>query len=83
MQPETKAIATRSLEYRLAEKAFASALQLPDPYPSESRRGIIESIGEAYEAYGLSHGPKETMELARRIEAQAVVQAVKYRGRAK
>lgn len=75
-----QALSTRAIEYVLAEKAFAAALGLPDPVGHWHRAFIVELLGDAYREYGLSAGPHEDEQLARRIEGQAVEQAQRLKG---
>jgi hypothetical protein len=74
---------TLLVERRIAHKAFAARLGLPDPYPDEdwSRSELIEMLTESYQTYGIATGSHQTEQLAREIEAQAVTQAEEFLGR--
>lgn len=78
---EIDAVATHRWELRLAEKAFAEVLGLPNPLPRDDRRGVVQMLNEAYKQYGISSGMHQTRQLVRDIEAAAVEQARKYQGR--
>lgn len=69
-------------EIRLAEKAFAEVLGLPDPYPNEAqdRSALIDELDAAYREYGLSAGRRSSLELIHGIEAAAVAQARQFGG---
>lgn len=69
------ALAVLSAELLLAEKAYAEAAGLPEPWPAWPRKGLIESLQEDYQRYGLSSGVKQTLELVRRFEQDAANQA--------
>ncbi len=77
------AIATHYWEQRLALKSFARTLRAPDPVPGWDRSTIVGLLHDAYMRYGLSSGPKQSVELVRRIEAQAVAQAKAHDGQSR
>lgn len=79
---EAEALSLYSIELRLAERAFASAAGVPDPYPKTSRSWQAEILNEAYVRYGVSRGIHETEELMRSMEAGAAAQGERHRGRA-
>jgi hypothetical protein len=76
------AFAVLSIEIRVAERAFAAALGLPDPYPAEiyAKSDDMRQLNDAYQEYGLSTGIWQTEELVRAVERQATRQAVRHRG---
>jgi hypothetical protein len=68
-------LAVLSAELLLAEKAYAKAAGLPDPWPDWPRKGVVDSLDEDYRRYGLSTGLKQTHELVRNFERQVAKQA--------
>jgi hypothetical protein len=59
----------------LAQKAFAVAAGLPDPWPKEDRGVEIEDLNRYYVQMGLSHGLRETGQMVRAFEKAAAQQA--------
>jgi len=80
---DSDALSVLRREIKLAEKAFAAALWLSDPFPAEMdhRDELIKDLSEAYSAYGISTGPQASLELIKGIEAEAVAQSKKWSGR--
>jgi hypothetical protein len=70
-------VAAHAFEIRVAERAFAIAAGLPDPFPTRSRESDVDALDEAYRVYGLSSGVQATRHLVREIEASARAQAAK------
>ncbi|MCA9281077.1 MAG: hypothetical protein H6812_10655 [Phycisphaeraceae bacterium] len=75
------AIATHRWELRLAEKAFAEVLSLPNPLPYDDRRNIVEMLNRAYKLFGVSSGIQQTWQLVRSFEGAAAEQARQISGR--
>lgn len=71
----SQAIAMLMWECVLADKAYAAAAHVSDPHSEVSRDYVVSVLNEAYVQYGISRGSAETMELVRRFEAMAAVQA--------
>lgn len=80
LRGETQALATRAWEHRLAEKAFAMALGLPDPHPNWDARWMRRLIADGYLSLELASGARTAMELARGLEGLARSQAMRLRG---
>lgn len=59
----------------LAQKAFAAAAGLPDPWPDADRREEVKDLNCYYVQMGLSSGLRHTQQLVRAIEAAAAAQA--------
>jgi hypothetical protein len=75
-----QAIATLFHEEILAEKTFAVAIGRIDPHPDMPRPFLVRLLDGAYRAYGISSGPKQSVELVRGIERQASEQARAMKG---
>lgn len=69
---EIPIVSAMCLEEMLAQKAYASAAGLPDPYPDDDRLESIRWLYDEYAQYGLSSGVKHTRELVRGFEKAAV-----------
>ncbi len=65
----TEAMSAHSFEQCVAEKAFAKATGRPDPHPEYSRSELMEALDIAYQGFGLSTGPHQSMMLVQEIEA--------------
>jgi len=78
---ELSAFAMTTTEIELAEAAFAKALGLPDPHPSESRDVRISWLNLDYKRYGISTGIHATKQMLREVENAAKEQAKKFRAR--
>jgi len=72
---QAEAHALYSIELRLAQDAFDSALGLPKGKSGFDREWWVEVLDEAYQLYGVSCGTYETRELVRAIEFAAASQA--------
>ena len=79
------AIALLSIEMRVAERAFAAAIGMPDPYDKDVYPPADDAcqLHEAYVEYGLSTGTNQTNEHIRRIERDAAEQAREHGGKAR
>jgi hypothetical protein len=77
------AIATHRWELRLAEKAFAEVLGLPNPIPNDDRRSVVEMLNRAYKLFGVSSGIQQTWQLVRDFESAAAEQARGIAGRSR
>lgn len=79
------ALTVHAIEQRVAEKAFAKRLGLPDPYPTYffNRYDMIAALNDGYKPYGISTGIHQTRQLVRDIEAAAILQADQFKGRSK
>lgn len=75
-----EAIDTARVEHILARKAWAKALDLPDPHASHERLDLISFLDEGYQRYGISSGPKATLELVRQFESEAAQEAARTAG---
>lgn len=64
----------------LAQKAFAAAAGLPDPWPDENRRDEISDLNGYYVAMGLSKGLEQTKQMVRAFERTAAQQVGPSRG---
>jgi hypothetical protein len=62
---------TMRTEHILANKAWAKAIGLPDPFPTHNHREEISFLNDDYQRYGLSTGAKQTAELVRAFENEA------------
>lgn len=76
------AIVTHRWELRLAEKAFAEVLGLPNPLPNDDRR-IVEMLNRGYKLFGVSSGIQQTWQLVRDFESAAAEQARGIAGRSR
>lgn len=80
---EIDAIVTHRWELRLAEKAFAEVLGLPNPLPNDDRRSIVEMLNRGYKLFGVSSGIQQTWQLVRDFESAAAEQARGIAGRSR
>lgn len=80
---EIDAIVTHRWELRLAEKAFAEVLGLPNPLPNDDRRSVVEMLNRAYKLFGVSSGIQHTWQLVRDFESAAAEQARGIAGRSR
>ena len=82
-------LALLSAERELAEDAFNAALKGVKPKQvgqihlelAENRRDRVQDLDRFYTEFGITSGPKQTVELARTIEAAAVAQAKQHLGK--
>ncbi|MCL4211439.1 MAG: hypothetical protein HRU76_09905 [Phycisphaeraceae bacterium] len=75
-------IATHRWELRLAEKAFAEVLGLPNPLHDDGR-SLVEMLNRAYKLFGVSSGIQQTWQLVRDFESAAAEQARGIAGRSR
>ena len=75
-------------ERDIAHRAFNAALKGIKPHRTGKqapqlaweRREMVTGMDSEYQRFGISSGPKQTVELIRRIESQAVAQAQELMG---
>lgn len=77
------ALATHRWELRLAEKAFAEVLGLPNPLEGDDRRSVVEMLNRAFKLFGVSSGIQQTWQLVRDFESAAAEQAREIAGRSR
>lgn len=70
-----EALSLHCWEQVIAEKAFAVACSLADPFPEAERGEIVAIIDHGYQSYGISSGARQSLELVRDIERSAASQA--------
>jgi len=62
-------------EMKLAEKAYAKSLGLPEPWPLVSRAEVVRLLREQWKEDGISSGEQLSTQYIRDIEQAAVRQA--------
>jgi hypothetical protein len=72
-----------SHEMLLAEKAYAKALDLPDPNAFLPRAALVSDLREQWKEDGISSGPHQSRQFIRDIEQAAIRQAKQHLGRDK